>query len=82
MKKLISKFKQQPLPIKVLAGTGLLWVVPFIESMIFGYTGWYDLPIHSLILLSLGCLIFGYGFLKLFIIPIGAWVINLFKKKK
>lgn len=81
MKKLIENFKSLNLPLKVLVIVGLLWTVPFMESMIFGYQGWYDLPIHTIILIVLGSMGFAFLFFKLFIIPIGGWIINLFKKK-
>jgi hypothetical protein len=82
MKKLISKFKSLNLPLKCGVIIGLLWLIPFIETFIYGFSGWYDLPIHTIILLGLGCLVFAYLFFKLFIFPVGLWVINLFKKKK
>jgi hypothetical protein len=89
MKKLVEKFKSQPLPIKLGAMIGLLWIIPFIESIFFEYGGWYDLPIHDLILVGLGCLIFAFGFIKFFVIPVGywiglggKWVISKFKKGK
>lgn len=88
MKKLIEKFKSQPPPLKYGAIIGLLWLIPFVESIIVGYGGWYDLPIHTLILLGVGCLIFAIAFIKFFVIPviywIGngiKWVIKRFKKK-
>lgn len=88
MKKLIEKFKSKPLPIKLLAGTALFWIYPFVEAAINGATGWYDIPIHSLILLGIGGLIFLFLFIRFFIMPVGywigqggKWVINLFKKK-
>ena len=89
MKKLIEKFKSQPLPIKLIGGSMLLWAEPFIESMVVGAGGFSDLSIVALILLGLGGLIFLFLFVKFFIMPVGywiglggKWVINLFKKKK
>ena len=52
-----------------------------------GATGWYDIPIHSLILLGIGGLFFLYAAIIFFFIPVGRWigmgvkwVINRFKK--
>ena len=89
MKKLIEKFKSQPLPVKGIALSILLWAEPFIEAMIVGAGGFVDLSIVALILLGLGGLIFLFLLVKFFIMPVGywiglggKWVINLFKKKK
>ena len=89
MKKLIEKFKSQPLALKLIGGTMLLWAYPFIESFIVGAGGFGDLSIVALILLILGGLIFLFLAVKFFIMPVGywiglggKWVINLFKKKK
>lgn len=77
--KLIEKFKEQPFPVKMLAIIFLSWIYPFIESMIVGATGFYDLSIVAIILLSIGLLGFGYLALLTFFIPIGKWIGKLFK---
>ena len=89
MKKLIEKFKKLPLLKKLLFGNIFLWLYPFIESMIVGASGFADLSIFAIVLLSIGGVIFAYLFIKGLVIPVGywiylggKWVINLFKKKK
>ena len=88
MKKLIERFKSQPLPIKLIQGAIILWAYPFIEAAVIGVTDWGDVPIHSLTLLGIGGLIFFFLFIRFFIMPVGYWIglggkwfINLFKKK-
>jgi len=77
--KLLNKFKKQPFPVKMLAGIFLFWLYPFIESMIYGATGFYDLSIVAIILLSIGLIGFAYLALITFFIPIGKWIGKLFK---
>ena len=54
MKKLIDKIKSLPLPVNLIGVAIILWAYPFIEAAMIGATGWYDIPIHSLILLGIG----------------------------
>lgn len=85
MKKLINKFKNQPLPIKLIAGMFLSWLYPFIEGMIIGATGWSDLSIFAIILISIGMIPLAYMFIFFFLIPIGGWILSklgIIKKKK
>jgi hypothetical protein len=88
MKKLIEKFKKLPLKKKLFFSTMLLVIYPFVEAFINGATGWYDIPIHSLVLLGIAGLLFAYLIITGLVIPVGywiylggKWVINLFKKK-
>lgn len=78
--KILDKIKQQPAPVKLLAGVFLFWVYPFIESMIVGAGGFYDLSILAIVLLFLGGIIFGYLAITTFFIPVGMWIGRLFKK--
>jgi len=87
MKKLIDKIKSAVLPVKLIGIAIILWAYPFIEAAVNGATGWYDIPIHSLILLGIGGLFFLYAAIIFFFIPVGRWigmgvkwVINRFKK--
>ena len=77
--KLIEKFKDQPFPVKMLAIVFLSWAYPFIEAMITGAGGFYDLSIVAIILLSIGLIGFAYLAAITFFIPIGKWIGRLFK---
>lgn len=81
MKKLIRKIKEQPLEKKLLFGGMLLWLYPFIESIVIGATGMYDLSILALVLLGIGGLPLLY-FLYNYIRQVIYWISLLFKKKK
>lgn len=79
--KLIEKFKEQPLSLKLILGIILTWIYPFIESMSIGARGFFDLSIFANILAFIGLTIFAYLGLTHFFIPIGKWIGNLLKKK-
>jgi hypothetical protein len=81
MKKILKKIKDQPLPKLLLGSTILLWIYPFIEAMIYGATGFYDLSIVALILLILGGTPILY-FMYIFIKTIIHWISLLFKRMK
>lgn len=82
MKKLIKKFKDQPLPIKILASIFILWVYPFIYSMMVGAGGWYDLDTLSLVLMGISIIPFAYMTWQFGIKVIIYWIGALFKKKR
>ena len=81
---MIEKFKQQPLPVKIGAGILATWIYPFIESVITGADGFYDLSIIAIILISIGLLGLLYSFIVFLLLPIGKWCLlklGLIKKK-
>lgn len=80
MGKLIDKIKKQPLEKKLLFGGMLLWLYPFIESIIIGATGFYDLSIVATTLIIIGGLPLVYFFYK-FVRQVIYWISLLFKKK-
>jgi hypothetical protein len=85
MKKLINKFKSQPLPVKLLAISFLAWGYPLIETMVYGATGWSDLSTVAIILTSIGMIPIGYMFIFFFLLPVGGWILwklGIIKKKK
>jgi hypothetical protein len=85
MKKLINKLKNQPIPVKLLIITGLTWIYPFIEGIIYDVRGWNDLSIVASILCVIGMIPLAYAFIFLFLVPIGGWCLmklGLIKDKK